>query len=166
METGAPPVFLCRQLTILDDGMRDKEMNHRVMASIKGKNTKAEVLFGRMLYGANIRGFRKNCPGVFGHPDFCFKGLKIAIFLDGDFWHGFDLARAEKDLVTNREFWLEKITRNMERDDLTNKVLKREGYLVLRFWESEFFADPGKCLAITKQAISSRKMAESFRRLG
>ena len=77
-------------------------------------------------------------PRLYGHPDFRITGTRILIFCDGSFWHG----RRKGDVVgtsfsKNREFWVEKITTNKRRDLHTTRNLRREGWLVLRFWDDE-----------------------------
>ena len=76
--------------------------------------------------------YRKNCKDVFGKPDYCFKGKKIAIFCDSEFWHGKRFLEGEKFKI-NTDFWERKILQNIKRDKTVNSKLKDEGWVVLRF---------------------------------
>ena len=79
-----------------------------------------------------IYGYRIDDKSVLGTPDICYKGLKIAIFVDGDFWHGFDWDKRKCQLTTlNKTFWINKIERNMERDRQITYALEQNGWTVL-----------------------------------
>ncbi len=122
-----------------------KEQRHKNMAANKGKGTKLEILFGKLLWNAGIR-YRKNDKSVFGKPDFVIKRSKIAIFCDGEFWHGRNWNIRKKDHKSNCEFWYSKIERNIERDKEVNEVLEKQGWKVFRFWETEITKKPDVCL--------------------
>lgn len=123
-----------------------KEQRHKNMSANKGKGTKLEVLFGRLLWNAGVR-YRKNDKTVFGTPDFVVKSMRIAIFCDGEFWHGRNWESKKKDHKSNCEFWYAKIERNIQRDKEVNERLKAEGWKVFRFWETEITREPDKCLS-------------------
>lgn len=113
--------------------MHDKPAKNELMARIKSKNSKAELLVYRYLRKNNIY-FQKhyrNAPGV---PDITLPRKKIAIFIDGDFWHGHDYRRRKPQLT---EYWLKKIQGNMTRDKKQIKELEDSGWTVLRVWESD-----------------------------
>ncbi len=76
--------------------------------------------------------YRKNCKSVYGKPDIAFIGKKIAIFVDGKMWHGYDWERQKNDFISNREYWIPKIERNIERDAEVNDRLLSLGWQVLR----------------------------------
>ncbi len=122
-----------------------KEQRHKNMAANKSKGTKLELLFGRLLWNSGIR-YRKNDKTVFGKPDFVIKGKKIAIFCDGEFWHGKDWETHKSDHKSNREFWYSKIERNIERDKEVTNQLEAQGWKVFRFWETEITKTPDLCL--------------------
>ena len=122
-----------------------KEQKHRNMSANKSKGTKLEIFFGRLLWNAGIR-YRKNDKTIFGTPDFTIKSKKIAIFCDGDFWHGKDWNIRKKDHKSNCEFWHNKIEKNIERDITVSNHLTNIGWKVFRFWESEINRFPDKCL--------------------
>lgn len=85
-----------------------KEQRSTNMRAIKSKNTKIELILGRALWSRGYR-YRKNNKKVFGKPDFTFKKYKVAIFCDGEFFHGKDWETAKKRIKTNAEFWHKKI---------------------------------------------------------
>ena len=110
-----------------------KEQRHKNMSANKGEGTKLEILFGKLLWNAGIR-YCKNDKKVFGKPDFVIRKMKIAIFCDGEFWHGKNWEERKKDHKTNCEFWYSKIEKNIERDRKVNVKLKSEGWKIFRFW--------------------------------
>ena len=102
------------------------------MSMIKGKNTKPEILLRRILSTNRIKGYRLNYK-LAGKPDITFTKYKIAIFIDGCFWH-----KCPKCYIkpkNNKTFWKKKINGNVKRDKKVNRLLKKEGWNVLRFWE-------------------------------
>lgn len=104
----------------------------------KKTDTKCERILRQELWAAGHR-YRKNVAGLPGHPDIVFVRAQVAIFCDGDFWHGRDWESRSRKLEagTNSDYWLAKIQRNMERDYENTLHLERMGWIVLRFWESE-----------------------------
>ena len=90
----------------------------------------------RELWKRNIR-YRKNVNRIFGKPDIAFVRKKVAVFVDSEFWHGFNWEVKKNEVKSNRDFWITKIERNMERDAEVNQYLQNEGWLVLRFWGNE-----------------------------
>ena len=115
------------------------------MAAVKGKGTKIELLLAKALWSAGIR-YRKNDRSVFGHPDFSHKGKKIAIFCDGEMWHGKDWELRKEEFKSNQDFWIPKIERNMERDKEVNEYLSAHGWTVLRFWETDLKKHLEECV--------------------
>lgn len=106
-------------------------------------DTRHELLLRRMLWRAGCR-FRKNVPELPGKPDIAFPRVKLAIFCDGDFWHGKDWRnrRAKLESGSNPRYWVDKIERNMERDSENTRLLQDAGWTVMRFWESDIIARP------------------------
>ena len=92
------------------------------MSRIRGKNTSIEVILSHALWHRGLR-FRKNSPHVYGHPDISVKKYKVAIFCDGDFWHGYDWENRRDEIKSNRDYWIPKIERNMQKDIEVNHVL-------------------------------------------
>lgn len=127
------------------------------MASIKGKDTKIEILLRKALWSDGIRGYRLNVK-LPGKPDIVFIKYKIAIFCDGDFWHGKNFDEWKGRLS---QHWKEKIQRNIERDERNDSQLQNENWVVIHFWESEILGNLDECKlkiqnTIQKQGI--RKM--------
>ena len=116
------------------------------MQHIRSKDTKAELLLRKALWHKGLR-YRKNVKSLPGTPDIVFTKQKIAVFVDGDFWH----ARGHQDkpgeqVATNKDFWRKKLTDNVERDRFVNDALLEQGWLVLRFWESDVKKNLDKCV--------------------
>ena len=122
-----------------------KEQRYKNMSANKGKGTKLELLFGKLLWNAGVR-YRKNDKTVFGKPDFVIRKMRIAIFCDGEFWHGKNLEERKNDHKSNCDFWYSKIERNIRRDKEVNEQLEAQGWTVFRFWETEITKESDKCL--------------------
>jgi DNA mismatch endonuclease (patch repair protein) len=110
------------------------------MSHIKGKDTSIEIKVRHWLYHCGIR-YRKNNKGIPGTPDISIKKYKIAIFVNGCFWHGHKDCKYFKLPMSNVEFWENKITRNIDRDYAIYEKLRAEGWLVLVLWECELKRD-------------------------
>ena len=110
------------------------------MSRIRSKDTTIEKELRKELYNSHI-GYFKNVSSLPGHPDIVLRKYKIAIFVDGDFFHGYDLNKIESNLKTNKDFWIEKIKKNQARDIKSNEKLISLGYTVLRFWGHEIRND-------------------------
>ena len=111
------------------------------MSMIKGKNTKPELLLRKLLSSNGIKGYRLNYK-LTGKPDIVFSKYGLAIFIDGCFWH-----KCPKCFIqpkNNKKFWKNKIKGNVERDKKVNKLLKQEGWKVLRTWEHLLRKAPNK----------------------
>ena len=126
-----------------------KEKRSTVMASIHGSRTKPELIFKELVDGRIIR-FH---PNMFGNPDFGNKSRKIAIFIDGCFWHG--CPKCYRAPTTNNEYWSKKFERNKKNDSKISEELIKEGFVVLRFWEHEINSDPLACARRTMEAVIS-----------
>lgn len=110
-----------------------KEVRSKIMAAVRSRgNTTTELPLAKLLWAAGIRGYRKQWK-VPGKPDFAWPGRKIAIFVDGCFWHG--CTKCKYPPRTNTEFWLDKIRTNQARDRRVGKQLRNDGWKVLRIWE-------------------------------
>jgi len=124
-----------------------KDQRHCVMSRIRSKDTKPEVRLRKALWHMGLR-YRKNWRRLPGTPDIALTRQKIAIFVDGDFWH----ARGHQDhpgeqVASNKEYWQRHLARNVERDRDVNDELTELGWLVLRFWEGDVCKDLAKCVA-------------------
>ncbi len=129
-----------------------KEQRRKNMQAVKSSGTKIEVALGQALWAKGYR-YRKNNKKVFGKPDFTFKKHKIAIFVDGEFWHGKDWNIRKYDHKTNQEFWYKKIQRNIERDKEVNSELKKQGWTVIRFWGNEVKKNIDECVRIIEENL-------------
>ena len=123
------------------------------MRRIKSKDTSIEILLRKELWKRGFR-YRKNAKDVFGKPDIVFKGKKLAIFADSEFWHGKYLLEGKYIPKTNTEFWINKITRNIERDKEVNQKLKDDGWTVLRFWESDIRKKLSECIELIEKTLN------------
>ena len=128
-----------------------KEQRSRIMSCIKSVNTSLEISFKKLLSRNKIKGFRKH-PKMLGNPDFACTKKKVAIFIDGDFWHGYNWKKLGK--IPPKKYWQAKIERNIQRDKKYTKQLKKEGWNVLRLWEHDVKKKPIKCLEKVKQAFA------------
>lgn len=120
------------------------EQRRTNMQAIKNKDSKIELLLRIELWNRGIH-YRKNDKTVYGHPDLSFKGKKIAVFCDSEFWHGYNWEERKDDIKTRREFWLPKIERNIERDNEVNSFLTNDKWTVLRFWGNDIKKHTGEC---------------------
>lgn len=131
------------------------EQRRKNMQAIKNKDSQIELLLRKELWKRGLR-YQKNRTDIFGKPDIVFKGKKIAIFCDSEFWHGYNWEERKKDFKSHQEFWIPKIERNMERDiEVTNK-LESEGWTVLRFWGNEIKKGTEKCANIIEKAVQTK----------
>jgi DNA mismatch endonuclease, patch repair protein len=121
------------------------------MQSIRSKNTLPEVLIMRHLRKSKIY-FSKHVKKLPGTPDVVLKKNKIAVFVDSEFWHG----HPNKFIMpkSNRNYWKKKIEANRLRDRKVNKLLKKQGWKVLRFWEFQIKKSPMNCIKKIKELIS------------
>lgn len=113
-----------------------EEQRHRNMQAVKNKDSDIEIRLRKELWRRGIR-YRKNVKNVFGHPDICFIGKKVAVFCDSEFWHGYNWESSRNKIQTRREFWIPKIERNMARDREVNEYLQSRGWIVIRLWGNE-----------------------------
>jgi len=115
------------------------------MGKIKSKDTKAELKLRKALWCLGYR-YRVNVKELPGRPDIVFRRHKLAIFIDGEFWHGYRWEEKKEKIKSNRGFWIPKIERNMQRDQANNRDLVDKGWQVMRFWEKEVHKDLEGCL--------------------
>ena len=111
------------------------------MSSIRGKDTKIELLLRKALWRSGIRGYRVAMK-LPGRPDIVFTKYKVVVFCDGDFWHGYKFDEWKERLSPH---WLNKIQRNIERDKKNDENLKDGEWTVLHFWECEILDDVELC---------------------
>ncbi|WP_426090400.1 very short patch repair endonuclease [Flavobacterium sp. DSR3-2] len=126
------------------------------MQSIKSTDTKDEIRLAKALWYLGYR-YRKNNRTVFGKPDLTFKKLKIAIFVDSEFFHGKDWENYKYRINSNKEFWQKKIERNIKRDIEVNNYLESQNWKVLRFWSLEIKKNLEDCITKIRSEIISRQ---------
>lgn len=112
------------------------EQVSKTMSAIKAKNTKPEQILRKALWHSGIKGYRLHWKKVPGRPDIAFPGKKIAIFVNGCFWHRCPICKPSLP-KTNVDFWTDKFTKNVERDKLKTKSLEDLGWTVFTIWECE-----------------------------
>lgn len=117
-----------------------KKKRSEVMSKIRSKETKCEIALRKALYSKGIRGYRKNLHILGFEVDLAFPKKKIVVFCDSDFWHG----RKNKFPKTNREYWIPKLKRNIERDKMANKILGEAGWDVIRLLEEDILNNSEK----------------------
>jgi len=133
-----------------------KEQRKKNMQAVKNKGSKIENTFAKALRSKNLN-YQKNDKTVFGKPDFTFKKLRIAIFVDSEFWHGKDWWKKKHEHKSNIDFWHKKIQRNIERDKEVNQHLNKDGWKVLRFWGKEIEKKLDFCIKKVLKAINEKK---------
>jgi len=128
-----------------ESGFYTTKKRSKIMSRIRGKNTKPEMLFRRALWAKGVR-YRVDSKTLPGRPDVSIKKYRLAVFIDGEYWHGYNWEERKAKLKTNREFWIPKIERNMQRDREVNAQLENLGFTVFRFWESEIKKNLKSCI--------------------
>ena len=131
------------------------------MKYIHSKNTKIELILRKALWNAGFR-YRKNYEKLPGKPDIALTKYKIAIFCDGEFFHGKDweVLKPKLEKGNNPDFWIKKITRNQQRDEEVNKQLLFMGWTVIRFWGNEIKKNPEQCVKVVEETIFDLMMEE------
>jgi DNA mismatch endonuclease (patch repair protein) len=124
------------------------------MARIRSKDTKPELALRRELFRRGLRGWRCHAKDVHGKPDLAFTRWRVAVFVDGRFWHG------HPDFFTpgkSGEYWDAKIARTQERDRQANEVLTAAGWLVVRFWDFEIEQQLDDCVETVIAALTEAR---------
>jgi len=125
----------------MPDNLTPKQRSY-CMSRIKGKDTRPEMKVRSALHKKGLR-FRKHVKDLPGKPDIVFPKDKVAVFIDGDFWHGYRFP-AWEDKVS--DFWKKKITGNRKRDARNHRKLRSKGWKVIRLWQHEVERDFGACI--------------------
>ncbi|MCB7344437.1 MULTISPECIES: very short patch repair endonuclease [Blautia] len=128
---------------------RKKNMQH-----IRSDNTKIEAILRKALWNKGYR-YRKNYTELPGKPDIVLTKYKIAIFCDGEFFHGKDweVLKPKLEKGNNSEYWVKKITRNRERDEEVNKKLLSMGWTVIRFWGNDIKKHTEDCVQVVEETV-------------
>ena len=123
------------------------------MSRVRGKDTLLEKRVRSALHAHGLR-FRKHVAGLPGKPDVVFPTEMIAIFIDGDFWHGWRFPRWKEDLS---RFWQDKIEKNRQRDRRNFRRLRGRGWYVIRLWQHELEAEFDGALARLLELVQNRR---------
>ena len=132
-------------------------VRRRTMSRVKSKDTSIEIALRKALWHSGIR-YRKHYSKLPGVPDIAITKHHIAVFCDGDFWHGKDWESKKSRIKSNSDYWINKIERNMSRDRCNDWLLYCMGWTVIRFWGSEIDKDPVDCVNKVKNAIIQKKI--------
>lgn len=133
-----------------------KEQRRKNMQAIRSKGTKAEVLLAKTLWSKGFR-YRKNDKKVFGKPDLTFKKIKLAVFVDSEYFHGKEWDVQKHRIKTNQSFWWNKIEGNIKRDNKVNNKLVQDGWKILRFWDKEIIKKLANCIEIIELEVHRLK---------
>ena len=133
-----------------------KEQISRNMKSNKGKDTKPELLLRKELWRRGLR-YRKNYKELYGKPDIVFLGARIAVFVDGKMWHGYDWEHQKDDFKSRRDYWIPKIEQNIEHDYEVTQELISLDWLVMRFWDFEIKNNLQECADKIEHAYNNTK---------
>lgn len=136
------------------------EKSHRNMSKIHGKDTSIELVLRRALWKKGYR-YRKNYKKIPGTPDIALTKYKIAIFCDGEFFHGKDwkVLKPRLEQGKNADYWVKKIQRNMDRDSEKDKELLFQGWTVIHFWGKDIIKNTDKCVRVIEEAIFDMKLS-------
>ena len=133
-----------------------KAKRSEIMSRIHSKNTKLDNTMKEMLRRAGV-GFRMY-PKLMGNPDFLI-GNRLTLFCDSSFWHGRDWRRLKRRLVSgsNPSYWVNHISRNRRRDRIVSASLRKLGFAVVRFWDSDVYHQPDECIDRIRKEMKSRR---------
>lgn len=133
----------------------EQEKRSKIMASVRSEGNKStELVLKEILNNEGLTGWRENARDLPGKPDFVFDKEKVAIFVDGCFWHG--CPKCYRRPSSSQEYWDEKVRNNMRRDKRVRSKLRRQGWSVLRFWEHSLI-DSDKVIRRIKAKLSERR---------
>jgi DNA mismatch endonuclease (patch repair protein) len=129
------------------------EKRSEIMSRVKGRNNAStEIFLARTFRKHGIVGWRRHAL-LFGKPDFIFRERRLAVFVDGCFWHGCPVHGALP--LTNSDFWRRKLTRNCARDRLVNRTLRKLGWTPLRVWQHEL-REPERVIRRVRRVLQAK----------
>lgn len=131
---------------------KTKEQISYNMKRVRNKDSEIEIALRKELWMRGLR-YQKNVTSIFGKPDLVFKGKKVAVFCDSEFWHGYNWEERKNDFKSHQEFWIPKIERNMQRDIEVTEELHKQGWTVLRFWGNEIKKNVSGCADIIEKTV-------------
>ena len=124
----------------------------RRMAHVHLKKGRAETILAKALWHHGFR-YRLNYKQLPGSPDIALTKYKVAVFVDGEFWHGKDWPTRKERLKSNRDYWIEKIEENMARDARVDEQLHSKGWIPLHFWEKDVLKNLDSCVETVIRVI-------------
>ncbi|MCL2887749.1 MAG: very short patch repair endonuclease [Elusimicrobia bacterium] len=130
-----------------------KEQRRKNMQAVKSDGTGIELALGKALREKGYR-YRKNCKNITGKPDFVLRKYNLIIFCDSEFWHGKDWKKTVARIGTHKKYWHQKIENNIKRDKKVNRLLKKDGWKVLRFWGTQIIKETDKCIKKIEKTIN------------
>lgn len=135
------------------------EQRHKNMSHIRNKDSKIEKKLRKALWDKGYR-YRKNYKDLPGKPDIVLTKYRIAIFCDSEYFHGKDFEQLKKQLSKskNPDFWIDKIQRNIDRDEEVNRQLKALGWTVLRFWGKDIMKNTDECVKAVEETAFENKI--------
>lgn len=122
------------------------------MKSLSHKKSKVESVLAKALWHKGFR-YRLNYKKLPGTPDIAITKYKIAIFVDGEFWHGKNFEKNKTKLKNNRDYWIEKIEENIKRDIKNDTLLQQKGWIPVHFWSKDVIKDVNSCISIIEDFI-------------
>lgn len=132
------------------------EKTSKRMANVKLKKGDAETMLANKLWHRGYR-YRLNYKELPGSPDVAITKYNIAVFIDGEFWHGFDWENKKKKIGRNKAYWIEKIEENIARDKRNDKELTAMGWIPMHFWSKEVIKDADGCVRDIEEMIIQTK---------
>lgn len=131
------------------------QVRSRMMSRIQGRgNQETEVELAKLFRQHHIKGWRRHQP-MFGKPDFIFSKYRLAVFVDGCFWHG--CPKHGRMPKSKRTYWREKLARNVRRDQLVTQTLRRNGWRVVRIWKCVLHSKPQSCLKLVSRTLARQE---------
>ena len=134
------------------------------MQHIRSNNTKIEEILRKALWNKGYR-YRKNFKDLPGKPDIVITKYKIAIFCDGEFFHGKDweVLKQRLENSNNSEYWINKISKNMHHDDQVNKELMFMGWTVILFWCNDIKKNTDECIKVIDEVVFNIKLGDNIK---
>lgn len=124
--------------------------------AIRATDTRPEIRLRKELWARGQR-YRKNAAFLPGSPDLVFLGKKVAVFVDGDFWHGRNWPKRRERLKRNREYWIRKIEGNIARDKRVDRELEHSGWTIVRLWSTDIMKDASAAAERVEGVLATRK---------
>lgn len=128
-----------------ENGFYTTKERSDLMSKIRAKETKPEQILRKTLWAFGVC-YRKNVNKLPGKPDIVISKFKLIVFVDGAFWHGYNWEEKKNKIKSNRDFWIPKVERNMQRDAEINSALEGLGWNVIRFWDFQVKNELGICI--------------------